>query len=113
MAFTLPDPTDAEREDLARLFASIASDAGVRVMEVYNSDFETRTKADYSPVSDADERAEEVILARLEEALPGVPVLAEERASRDAVVALAAVIPTIVVDAVDGQVRVRLRAHAF
>lgn len=85
MAFTLPEPTAKEREDLARLFAAIASDAGVKVMDVYNSDFEHRTKADYSPVSDADERAEEVILARLEEALPGVPVLAEERASRDGV----------------------------
>jgi 3'(2'), 5'-bisphosphate nucleotidase len=85
MAFTLPETTDAEREKLARLFASIASEAGVRVMDVYNSDFETRTKADYSPVSDADERAEEVILARLEESLPGIPVLAEERASRDGV----------------------------
>ena len=37
-------------------------------MEVYESNFETRTKADYSPVSDADERAEEIILARLESA---------------------------------------------
>jgi 3'(2'), 5'-bisphosphate nucleotidase len=85
MTFTLPETTDSEREQLARLFAGIASDAGVRVMEVYNSDFEHRTKADYSPVSDADERAEEVILARLEEALPGVPVLAEERAAREGV----------------------------
>jgi 3'(2'), 5'-bisphosphate nucleotidase len=85
MAFTLPRPTDKEREELAHLFASISSEAGVRVMEVYNSDFEHRTKADYSPVSDADERAEEVILARLDAALPGVPVLAEERAAREGV----------------------------
>lgn len=54
-------------------------------MEVYESNFETRTKADYSPVSDADERAEEIILARLEKDLPGIPVLAEERASREGV----------------------------
>ncbi len=85
MAFTLPHPTDVEREELAQLFGAIASEAGVRVMEVYNSDFEHRTKADYSPVSDADERAEEVILARLEAELPGVPVLAEERAAREGV----------------------------
>jgi 3'(2'), 5'-bisphosphate nucleotidase len=85
MAFTLPRPTDKERDELAHMFASIASDAGVRVMEVYNSDFEHRTKADYSPVSDADERAEEVILARLDAELPGVPVLAEERAAREGV----------------------------
>lgn len=85
MPFSLPHPTDAERDELATLFAAIASDAGVRVMEVYTSDFEHRTKADYSPVSDADERAEEVILARLDAALPGVPVLAEERAAREGV----------------------------
>lgn len=72
-----------ERDRLARLFATISSDAGVAVMEVYQSDFETRTKADYSPVSDADERAEEIILARLDRDLPGVPVLAEERAARE------------------------------
>ena len=85
MSFTLPVPTPAERDRLARLFGQIASDAGIRVMEVYDSDFEHRTKADYSPVSDADERAEEVILARLEQELPGVPVLAEERAAREGV----------------------------
>lgn len=85
MTFTLPEPTANERDALARVFAEIASDAGVRVMEVYSSDFEHRTKADYSPVSDADERAEEIILARLEEVLPGVPVLAEERAAREGV----------------------------
>ncbi len=62
----------AERDRLARLFAQIASEAGVAVMEVYATDFETRTKADSSPVSDADERAEEIILKRLAEALPGV-----------------------------------------
>jgi 3'(2'), 5'-bisphosphate nucleotidase len=75
----------AERDRLARIFAAIASDAGVAVMEVYVSDFETRTKADYSPVSDADEKAEEIILARLERELPDVPVLAEERAAREGV----------------------------
>lgn len=83
MTFALPDLTPQERDRIARAFAAIASDAGVAVMEVYNSDFETRRKADYSPVSDADERAEEIILARLEAELPGVPVLAEERAARE------------------------------
>jgi 3'(2'), 5'-bisphosphate nucleotidase len=77
--------TPQEKDSLARLFAEIASDAGIAVMEVYESNFETRTKADYSPVSDADERAEEIILARLEKALPDIPVLAEERAAREGV----------------------------
>src|SRR5690348_15428067 len=86
MTFTSPQTIPRqERDRLARLFAAICSEAGVAVMEVYASDFETRTKADYSPVSDADERAEEIILARLEKDLPGVSVLAEERAAREGV----------------------------
>ena len=101
MAFTLPTPTREERNQLARLFAGIASDAGVAVMEVYASDFETRTKSDYSPVSDADERAEEIILTRLEQALPGVPVLAEERAAREGLGAKVAD-AFLLVDPVDG-----------
>ena len=101
MTFTLPAPTAAERNQLATLFASIASQAGVVVMEVYESAFETRTKADYSPVSDADERAEEIILARLEEALPGVPVLAEERAAREGLAENVAE-AFLLVDPVDG-----------
>jgi 3'(2'), 5'-bisphosphate nucleotidase len=90
-----------ERDAFAKLFAAIASDAGVAVMEVYESNFETRTKADRSPVSDADERAEEIILARLESALPGIPVIAEERAAREG---LAGAIANafLLVDPVDG-----------
>lgn len=75
--------SETERNRLALLFAGICSEAGVAVMEVYNSDFETRSKADSSPVSDADERAEEIILKRLAADLPGVPILAEEQASAD------------------------------
>jgi 3'(2'), 5'-bisphosphate nucleotidase len=90
-----------ERDRLARVFAAIASDAGVAVMEVYESDFETRTKADRSPVSDADERAEEIILARLETELPGVPVLAEERAAREGLAGRIAD-AFLLVDPVDG-----------
>lgn len=85
MASILSHRLSGAYDQLARLFGAIASEAGAAVMKVYNSDFETRTKADYSPVSDADEQAEEIILARLDEALPGVPVLAEERAAREGV----------------------------
>ncbi len=80
-----PASGPAEHDLIALEFARIASDAGVAVIEVYESDFEHRTKADSSPVSDADERAEEIILARLAAFLPGVPVLAEESAARDGV----------------------------
>lgn len=68
----------SNRDALAELFAQICSDAAVEVMAVYETDFEVRMKDDYSPVSDADERAEAVILAALERHLPGIPVIAEE-----------------------------------
>ncbi len=89
-----------ERDRLALAFAGIASEAGVAVMEVYASDFETRHKSDRSPVSDADERAEEIILAHLARLLPGVPVLAEEQAARIGVGEMADTF--ILVDPVDG-----------
>lgn len=93
---------DAEREKIALLFAQIASDAGVVVMEVFNSDFETREKADSSPVSDADERAEEIILDRLARELPGVSVLAEEQAAADGLAHRRPGELFILVDPVDG-----------
>jgi len=68
----------ADRNALAFEFARICSLAAIKVMEVYNSDFDTRGKADRSPVTDADELAEAIILEELEKLVPGVPVLAEE-----------------------------------
>lgn len=68
----------ADRNALAFEFARICSLAAVKVMEVYNSDFDTRGKADRSPVTDADELAEAIILEALDKLVPGVPVLAEE-----------------------------------
>ena len=60
-----------------------AIDAGVVIMDVYNSDdgIDTDTKKDDSPVTIADQKAEALILKELEMAAPGVPVLAEESVS--------------------------------
>jgi len=63
---------------MALRFADICSQAGVRIMDIYQTDFETNTKLDKSPVTEADEVAEEVILKALEQDFPGIPVLAEE-----------------------------------
>ncbi|MER2553945.1 MAG: inositol monophosphatase family protein, partial [Thauera sp.] len=52
--------------------------AGELVMAVYRTDFAVRGKDDASPVTEADERAEALILPALEALLPGVPVIAEE-----------------------------------
>ncbi|MFP5220256.1 MAG: 3'(2'),5'-bisphosphate nucleotidase CysQ [Actinomycetes bacterium] len=72
-----------ELDDLARAFAQLASAAGHVVMDVYSTDFEVRRKDDWSPVSDADERAEALLIPGVHSLLPGVPVVAEESVSAD------------------------------
>lgn len=67
-----------DKNAVAFEFARICSLASVKIMEIYETDFETRGKDDRSPVTDADELAEKIILAELETAFPGTPVLAEE-----------------------------------
>jgi 3'(2'), 5'-bisphosphate nucleotidase len=59
----------------------IARAAGEVVMRHYQSGVEARVKSDRSPVTDADEEAEKLILAELAAAFPGVPVVAEEEAA--------------------------------
>jgi 3'(2'), 5'-bisphosphate nucleotidase len=56
----------------------IARDAGRAVMEVYGTDFSVTGKADASPVTAADLRAEAIILAALRTLTPTVPIVAEE-----------------------------------
>lgn len=75
-----------ELDDLAIAFAALASDAGRVVMDVYATDFEVRRKADLSPVSEADEAAEALLVPGVAKLLPGVPILAEEAVSREGLV---------------------------
>ena len=65
-------------EEFARCMAQICLDAAVPVMEVYASDFTAEQKSDRSPVTEADRRAEAIILKRLKALYPEIPVLAEE-----------------------------------
>lgn len=59
----------------------ISRAAGEQVMQVYRSDFEVRGKEDASPVTEADERAEALILGALAQCSPGIPVVSEEAAA--------------------------------
>ncbi|MEL7231052.1 MAG: 3'(2'),5'-bisphosphate nucleotidase CysQ [Pseudomonadota bacterium] len=63
--------------DLAR----IALQAGALVMQVYQSDFKVDHKDDKSPVTEADQRAEKLILAELAKVAPDLKVIAEESVS--------------------------------
>lgn len=56
-----------------------ALDAGRAILEIAGGDLGISTKADHSPVTRADARAEEIILSALARALPDVPVVAEEQ----------------------------------
>lgn len=57
----------------------IALDAGKTILEVYGSDFAVESKDDRSPVTEADRRAEAIILDRLRrEVSSGYPIIAEE-----------------------------------
>ena len=56
----------------------LARAAGDAILAVYATDFAVRGKADASPVTEADERAEAVILAGLARLTPDIPVVAEE-----------------------------------
>jgi 3'(2'), 5'-bisphosphate nucleotidase len=56
----------------------IALLAGREVLEVYGSDFAVDEKEDRSPLTEADRRANTVILEGLERAFPGVPFVSEE-----------------------------------
>ncbi|MCR9129308.1 MAG: 3'(2'),5'-bisphosphate nucleotidase CysQ [Alphaproteobacteria bacterium] len=64
--------------ELAHAFAEICLKAALPVMEVYAQEFTPEQKEDRSPVTEADKRAEVVILEALKDVLPDVPVLAEE-----------------------------------
>ncbi|GLK79769.1 3'(2'),5'-bisphosphate nucleotidase CysQ [Methylopila turkensis] len=73
----------------ARLLAALSelcSEAGRAILDVYDAEAViVREKGDRSPVTDADERAEDILHAGLAKLLPGVAVIAEEAASRDGV----------------------------
>ena len=92
----LPDPAD-----LVEALREIALRAGREILAVYASDFAVRGKADASPVTEADVRAERVILKGLEECAPGVPVVAEESAAAGNVPEVGGK-PFFLVDPLDG-----------
>lgn len=61
--------------------ARIALDAGKLIMDIYSTDFDVERKDDASPVTEADAKAEALILQGLKAADPDLEVVAEESAS--------------------------------
>jgi len=62
----------------AARITAIACEAGAILLRHYAAGTEARIKRDSSPVTEADEEAEALILQRLAEEFPAIPVIAEE-----------------------------------
>ena len=70
--------------DLQRLLADLTApvlEAGRLVMEIHERGVVSRVKPDGSPVSEADEAAEAVLLEALRAVAPDIPVISEENAA--------------------------------
>lgn len=75
--------TDTALLDLVPEVAAIANEAGLRIMEIYNTDFDVAEKDDRSPVTEADTASEDLILPMLEALTPGIPIVSEEEVDSD------------------------------
>lgn len=72
-------------DHLATVMRRLALDAGDRITEIYRApDFAVRTKADASPVTEADEAADALISQGLAEAFPQTALVTEEQAASHA-----------------------------
>jgi len=70
--------TRHEPEQLAHILVELALNAADEIMAIYANEFDVKMKADASPVTLADKRAETVILDGLRQLEPDIDVIAEE-----------------------------------
>ena len=63
---------------IASAMKEAALEAGARIMEIYGDAFEVEDKSDGSPVTAADRAANAIIVKRLGEAFPEIPIVSEE-----------------------------------
>ncbi|MGB0694293.1 MAG: 3'(2'),5'-bisphosphate nucleotidase CysQ [Rhodospirillaceae bacterium] len=88
---------------LVEALVPLSHKAGAVILEVYGrEDLGVQRKADDSPVTEADGKAEAVILAGLAELAPGVPVVAEESVAAGRIPDVAGVEAFFLVDPLDG-----------
>jgi 3'(2'), 5'-bisphosphate nucleotidase len=85
---------------LLQVMVDAALEAGAEVEAIYGAGCAIEWKADGSPVTEADRRAEAIILERLAGAYPDIPVVAEEEACAGRIPALGA--RFFLVDPLDG-----------
>jgi 3'(2'), 5'-bisphosphate nucleotidase len=67
--------------DIGQVLADIVEEAAAVILPFWKSELEVVQKADASPVTEADRAGERLILQRLMERYPDIPVISEEYAS--------------------------------
>ena len=67
--------------EMGEVLADICEEAAVLILPLWRSELEVFRKADESPVTEADQRGEALILERLSVLFPDIPVISEEDAS--------------------------------
>ncbi|MEW5684720.1 MAG: 3'(2'),5'-bisphosphate nucleotidase CysQ [Pseudomonadota bacterium] len=67
--------------DVGQVLADICEAAAALILPLWRSGVEVLTKADESPVTEADQRGEKLILEHLAQRFPDIPVVSEEDAS--------------------------------
>jgi 3'(2'), 5'-bisphosphate nucleotidase len=75
---TLSEPLDLKY--LCEQCVVIARDAGEKILDIYNKDFNIELKDDNSPLTDADLAAHNTIVKHLTSLTPDIPILSEESA---------------------------------
>lgn len=87
--------------DLIEIFERAALSAGPPILDIHRAGPHARYKADASPVTEADERAEQIILSQLAANCGSIPVVAEESAAAGHIPDIEGK-PFILVDPLDG-----------
>ncbi|MEM7670842.1 MAG: inositol monophosphatase family protein, partial [Pseudomonadota bacterium] len=89
----------SSRADMIATFRRLALEVGATIMDVYDrGEIDVRTKADASPVTEADEAADRLISKGLRAAFPDLPLVTEEQAATHALRART----FLIVDPLDG-----------
>ena len=75
-----------DKAKIVEVIRALALEAGDKIMEIYaRDDFGVRTKADDSPVTEADEAADALISAGLRAAFPDIALVTEEQSDSHSV----------------------------
>jgi 3'(2'), 5'-bisphosphate nucleotidase len=95
----MPQSSAADHELLEAMVVA-AIEAGRVAHKIYREGFAVQRKADQSPVTEADQAAEAVILEHLQRAAPAIPVIAEEEVAAGRIPAIGS--EFFLVDPLDG-----------